>query len=274
MSPHRDEHLELCAGYVLGALDPGDARELEGHLADGCALCEAEIERLSHGAWLLAASSNPLRAPASLRGRVVGAVRSEIRERNARKSDRPGEGTVTRMPRRNLFGPAWAWAAAAAVIAVAGFFQWRTATRLESQLAETRAEVERLRSTMEEERQWAAVATAPDARVVQLARTPDSPEALAARVTYDPTTRRALVAVSNFTPGPDQDYQLWAILDTGPASLGLVRADASGAAVLRLSDVGDPTKIAAFAVSLEKKGGAPTPNAPAGPVVMVGKTGA
>lgn len=273
MSPHRDEHLELCAGYVVGALDPADARELEAHLAEGCALCEAEIERLGHGAWLLAASSNPRRAPASLRGRVVGAVRNEIREQAARRGTRPDEGTIVRLPRRSLFGPAWAWAAAAAVIAVAGFYQWRTATHLASQLAETRMEIEQLRTTMEEERRWAAVATAPDARVVQLERTPDSPTLLAARVTYDPTTRRALVAVSNFTPPPGQDYQLWAILDTGPSSLGLVRPDASGATVLRLSDVGDPRRLAAFAISLEKEGGAPTPNAPAGPVVMVGKTG-
>jgi len=159
------------------------------------------------------------------------------------------------------------------VIAVAGFLQWRTATRLESQLTETRAEVDQLRRAIEEERSWAAVATAPGARVVQLAATPDSPAPLAARVTYDPTTRRALVAVSNFTPPPGQDYQLWAILDSGPSSLGLVRTDPSGAAVLRLSDVGDPARLGAFAISLEKEGGAPTPHAPAGPVVMLGKIG-
>ena len=266
----------MCAGYVLGALDAADAHALEAHLAEGCAVCEAEIERLSRGAWLLAASSTPLRAPASLRAKVLRGVWSEM-PAGARPPARPTLEPPERGRRRSFVRPAWAWAAAAAVIAVAGFLQWRTANRLESQLAETRAEVERLRGTIEEERAWAAVATAPDARVVQLAPTPDSPAPLAplaARVTYDPTTRRALVAVSNFTAPPGQDYQLWAILDTGPSSLGLVRPDASGAAVLRLSNVGDPRQLAAFAVSLEAKGGAPTPNAPAGPVVMVGKLGA
>ena len=41
--------------------------------------------------------------------------------------------------------------------------------------------------------------------------------------------------------------------------------------VLRLENVGDPKELAAFAVSLEPSGGAPTPDAPSGPVVMVGK---
>jgi anti-sigma-K factor RskA len=265
----------MCAGYVLGTLDPSEARALEAHLEEGCPVCDAEIERLSRGAWLLAASSPPHRAPASLRGRVLRAVWNEV-PATARRHPVSASGAAEREreARRSLIGPAWAWAAAAAVIAVAGLLQWRTANRLESQLAETRAEVEALRRTVDEERSWAAVAEAPDARIVLLERTPDGSAPLAARVTYDPTTRRALVAVSNFTPPPGQDYQLWAILDTGPSSLGLVRPDSSGSAVLRLSNVGDPARLAAFAVSLEKEGGAPTASAPAGPVVMVGKLGA
>jgi anti-sigma-K factor RskA len=266
VSPHRDEHLELCAGYVLDALSTVEKRTLEGHLAEGCTVCDAEIERLGRGAWLLAASSPPHRAPAALRGRVLRAVRAEIPPRPARQA----QPDTSRTSRRSLV-PAWAWAAAAALMAVVGFLQWRTATRLESELAGTRAEVERLRLVVEDEKSWASVATAPDARVVQLGPTPEGAPRLAARVTYDPTTRRALVAVSNFTPPAGKDYQLWAILDTGPSSLGVVRPGSTGGTVLRLTDVGDPAKIAAFAVSLENEGGSPTPNAPAGPVVMIGK---
>jgi anti-sigma-K factor RskA len=267
VSPHRDAHLELCAGYALGALSESDRKELEAHLEEGCPICTAELDRLSRGAWLLAASSRPLRAPATLRRRVLEAVQEEPR------AELPPRPAPIPLPSRPAIPMAWVWAAAAAVIAVAGVLQWRAATYLETQLARTREEMARLEQEIQNERSWAAVSSAPDARVVQLEPTPNGSPDLAARVTYDPTTRRALVAVSNFTPPSGKDYQLWAILKSGPLSLGLVRPDSTGRAVLRLSDVADPEALSAFAVSLENEGGAPTPHAPAGPVVMLGKVG-
>jgi anti-sigma-K factor RskA len=43
---------------------------------------------------------------------------------------------------------------------------------------------------------------------------------------------------------------------------------------MHVSDLGDPTALAGFAVSLENQGGSGNPTAPAGPVVMAGKLGA
>jgi anti-sigma-K factor RskA len=42
---------------------------------------------------------------------------------------------------------------------------------------------------------------------------------------------------------------------------------------MRLDGVGSLDTLGAFAVSLEPSGGAPTPTAPTGPVVMLGKIG-
>jgi len=261
VSEHRDEHLELCAGYALGNLDDGDRRTLEAHLADGCAVCEAEIARLSSAVWLLAASTTPLRAPAALRARVLDAVKAEPRP------------PIPLPQRRRTSVPSWAWAAAAVLIAGAGLLEWRTARVLEKSLAETKGEIARLKQQLDEERSWATLPEAPDARVIQLAHTPAGSPQLSARVTYDPATRRAVVVCSDFAAPTGKDYELWAILKSGPQSLGLVHADSAGRAVVRIADAGDPASLAAFAVSLENEGGAPTSTAPAGPVVMVGKTG-
>jgi anti-sigma-K factor RskA len=159
------------------------------------------------------------------------------------------------------------------VIAVLGVVQWRNAVRIERDLAATRGELAQLREQLENEKRWAELPDAPQSLVVKLEPTPDGSPQLSARVTYDPATRRAVVVCSSFTPPAGKDYQLWAILKTGPSSLGLVRADTAGRAVIRLPDVGDLATLTAFAVSLEQKGGAPTPHAPAGAVVMVGKIG-
>lgn len=274
MSPRHEDVFDLCAGYVLGSLTEAERHSLEQHLAEGCSRCETELRNLGVGASLLAAAAPPLRAPAALRDRVLTAVRAE-----SRASDRAD--VARHEPRAPLHLPArrrpslatWAWAAAAAVIAVVGVMQWREAVRLERYLADTRGQLAQLHQQLEDEKRWAALPDDPRALVVRMEPTPDGSPQLSGRVLYDPATRRALVAFSNISAPAGKDYQLWAISKSGPASLGLVRADAAGHAVIRLPDAGDPATLAAFAVSLEEKGGAPTSSAPAGPVVMVGKIG-
>jgi anti-sigma-K factor RskA len=265
VSQHREEHLELCAGSVLSDLSESEARELEAHLDEGCPTCDAELSRLSRGARALAFMAPPLRAPAELRGRVLDAVRSEA----------PGRAPIPlrRPAARRAPIAAWMAAAAAVVVVVLGIMEWRVASRLRRELASSREEIARLNEQIEAEREWAAVTTAPQARVIDLAPTPAGSPQLQARVTYDPATRRAVVTGVNLAAPEGKDYQLWAILKTGPASLGLVRADSQGRALLRLPNAGDPASLAAFAISLERKGGASTATAPEGPVVMVGKLG-
>lgn len=263
MSTHRDDHLDLCAGYVLGNLSESETGTLEAHLEEGCPTCEAELNRLGRGAWAFASATPRLLEPSALRARVMDTARGES-----------GRRAPIRLPRRRL-APVVAWIAAAAalVIAAVGVIEWRTASRLERELADTRGNMSKLQQELASEREWASLLAAPQARVIELAPTPDGSPRLHARVAYDPATRRAVVAVSDFSPPPGKDYQLWAITKSGPSSLGLLRTDRSGRALIRLPNAGDPFTLAAFAVSLEREGGAPTQNAPAGPVVMLGKIG-
>jgi anti-sigma-K factor RskA len=268
VSPHKDEHLELCAGYVLGNLAEDEQRMLEAHLEEGCAVCEVEINRLGRGAWAFAAATPRLLEPSSIRARVLDTVRRE----SGPKEGRAGGRAPIPFPRRQV-GRALAWmaAAAAVVFAVFGYTEWRLAGRLSRELALSRENIARLSQEVQSAREWSAMATAPQTRVVDLKPTPNGSPQLHARVTYDPATRRAIVSVADFVAPAGKDYQLWAITKSGPASLGLVHADSSGHALIQLSNAGDPFTLAAFAVSLENEGGAPTPTAPAGPVVMVGK---
>jgi hypothetical protein len=253
---------------VLGNLAEPERVTLEEHLKAGCPTCETEIHRLGRGAWAFAAATPRLLEPSALRARVLGTVRADT-----------GRRAPIALPRRRR-APVMGWIGAVAAILIAAFgvLEWRAASRLKLELSASREEIARLNQQIQSEREWAAVATAPQTRVIELAPTPagaapaGSPQ-LHARVTYDPVSRRAIVAVSDFVTPPGKDYQLWAITKTGPSSLGLVRADSQGHAMLHLTDAGDPAALAAFAVSLEQEGGAPTTYAPAGPVVMVGKIG-
>jgi anti-sigma-K factor RskA len=162
-------------------------------------------------------------------------------------------------------------AAAAVAFSVFGYTEWRLAERLSKDLAASRENASRLSQEIQGAREWAAMATAPQTRVIDLKPTPNGTPELRARVTYDPATRRAILSVAGFVTPAGRDYQLWAFTKSGPASLGLVRADRAGRALIQLSNAGDPFTLAAFAVSLENAGGAPTPTAPAGHLVMVGR---
>ena len=284
MTVHREEHLDLCAARVLGSIDEVDRLEIERHLADGCPECERAIAELSQGAERLAASVPPVLPSPRLRAAVLERVRAEAaaspREReasDARETERTGPPTsdaprrMIELPRRRRPAwPTWALATAAALLAVSTVATWRAADTLRGELRAARERVAQAELDLAVERAWSSVAMSPGARVVDLAPLTGGVPLPHVRATYDPASRRAIVAFENLTTPAGSDFELWAILPDGPRSLGVVRADPSGRAEVRVPDAGDPTALAAFALSLEREGGSTDPRKPAGPVVLAG----
>jgi anti-sigma-K factor RskA len=83
MSP--DTWREELAPYLLGALDPGEAAELERHLA-GCEDCRRELDRLRPAALVLPETVERVKPPAGLRARVMGEVRADAAAEQARRA--------------------------------------------------------------------------------------------------------------------------------------------------------------------------------------------
>jgi anti-sigma-K factor RskA len=272
-----DRYLELAAGYALGVLDEEDRLSFEEHLETRCAECEAALADYSGATVMLAASAPQAVPPVELRARVIKAALA------VRPAATPLEHRVTPLrPARPpiAFVWSWPWAAVAAAIALVAAASWVTTGKLNGQidhlksdLAAARDRIALLESQSVEENRWVKVLTSPQARVAVLASTPDAQTTLEGRAIYDPGTHSAVVVLRNAFVPSGRDYQLWAIRGTTPASLGLVRPDKDGVAVVRLEDAGDPASLGAFAVSLEAQGGSPNPSAPTGPVVMLGKLG-
>lgn len=71
-----DRRGDEIAAYLLGALEPGEAAELERHLA-GCEECRTELEWLRPAVRLLPESVERFEPPGELRGRLMEQVRSE-----------------------------------------------------------------------------------------------------------------------------------------------------------------------------------------------------
>ncbi|MEQ8702579.1 MAG: anti-sigma factor [Phaeodactylibacter sp.] len=96
----------------------------------------------------------------------------------------------------------------------------------------------------------------PDTRNTRMNGTDLSPEAIAS-VFYNPASEASLLDVGSLpVPPSDQQYQLWAIVDGAPVSMGVfeVNTDTSG-----LQPVAYVENAQAYAVTLEPRGGSETP---------------
>ncbi|MHB1921377.1 MAG: anti-sigma factor [Chitinophagaceae bacterium] len=79
-----------------------------------------------------------------------------------------------------------------------------------------------------------------------------------ATVYWNHQTRDLYLAVNQLpVPPPDKQYQLWAIIGGKPVDAGVFTLDNAGNVLQKMKAVGD--HVQAFAITLEKKGGSPTP---------------
>ncbi|MBR9830890.1 anti-sigma factor [bacterium] len=83
-----------------------------------------------------------------------------------------------------------------------------------------------------------------------------SPNSLAL-IHWNKYTNETFIDIASLPEAPtDMQYQLWAIVDGVPVDLGVFDVLKSAAALQKMKTVGNPQ---AFAVTLEKSGGSPTP---------------
>lgn len=262
-----DQYLELCVGYALDALDVDELERFETHLRGGCAACAREVRNARDGAAALAATVAPVAPPPEVRARLLRAMRAAQLSSDIAPEKRAAQ-SVALLRRRRSFGlvSVTGWAAACALAI------WLTiALQQLSALKTDNASLAIERDRLEKERRWADVLTSPSSQMVVLLPTEDDLKEVKAHLVYDEQQQMAAIVFLNLPAHVDKDFQLWAIRDGKPSSLGLVAATDGGYQVVRLDAFPSTDGLSAIAVSLEEKGGAPTPNAPQGRVVMMGK---
>jgi anti-sigma-K factor RskA len=85
-----DRWRDDLAAYMLGALEPGEAAELERH-AEGCEHCRAEMRWLTPAVQALPEAAARLEPPRELRSRVMAEVRDDAGARVRPDGARYGE---------------------------------------------------------------------------------------------------------------------------------------------------------------------------------------
>jgi anti-sigma-K factor RskA len=255
VSRHTEEHLDLCAGYALGTLDDVSRRRLEDHLREGCAECEAALRDFGAATTALAATAPAAVPSAGLRNRVLTSAQNEPR------------GVVKR--RGVPMAVTGVLAAASIVFFVTTVLLWTQVRKLSGEQTALRTRLDSVEQELADARSSVAFVTGVGTECFDLAATGAGDSTVAARGCFSKSSGETLLVLDNATAPTGKDFELWVLHGDKPTSLGLVRADAQGHAVVHVAALANAPGVTAFAISEEAAGGSTQPG-PAGPVISVG----
>lgn len=160
----------------------------------------------------------------------------------------------------------WKYAAAASVLLLAGSLYWniRQYNHTQALEAEYNTATAKLNGMTEEAR----ILQHPGMKMAAMKGMDASPASYAT-VYWDTTSHDVFLLVNNMPmPPTDKQYQLWALLDGKPIDIGMIDNDYFLKQNRLLVKAKNVQNAQAFAITLEKKGGNPTPE---GAVYVMGK---
>lgn len=278
-----ERHAELAALHALDLLEGAEKLGFEALIATNGEL-RAFVAELHESSASLALATRQIEPPAGLKARILAAASTDATPR-ATATAATFEDKVIPFP-LSRFLP---WGLAACFAAAAALFGVRSASlRSENEALRTERELAQVAYKMAQnqlsERTILAERMIADLGA-QLKRTEDlsrlkitalasllgnTPEAKAIAV-WDPAQQSGLLTVEKLPAiASEQDYQIWVVDPQYPIPVdgGVFKPDSTGKAVLTFKADKPIKQAAAFAISLEKKGGVPKAE---GPMVLLGK---
>lgn len=272
----------LLEAYVLGSLSLSESEQVAGAM---CRFPEVAAEIAALETFIIqAAESEAVPPPAGYEDKIWAAIQASGAERStitipppsvsptaAAPQDKPATKVIPLDSRRAPRNTA-SWARAAVWLLLAGsavgnYMLWNSGNNSRQQVVALQQQVDvlgqqqqSLTASLNRYKEEAAMAAEPGMQPVAMLST-QAGHPMAATMYWNKAKSMAYVSVQKLPPPPSgMQYQLWAIAGGKPVSLGMIDNEVavSGGMQKVLFAVTDGQ---AFAVSLEKVGGSPTPTA-------------
>jgi anti-sigma-K factor RskA len=265
----------LLEAYVLGSLPLTESEQVAGAI---CRFPEVAAEISALEAVLVrSAELEAVAPPADMQDRIWAAIQANG-EAGATVVDTAAEAAVPREQATKIIPPggngsrsmprtqAAAWVALAAGLVGCVFVlvrnnhnrQEQTIVALNSRIGEMSRQQQTLAASLDRYRREAEMAAQPGMQpIAMLSMLPGHP--MAATVYWNKAKAEAYVSVQKLPPPPEgMQYQLWAISRGQAVSIGMLENEVAAAGGMQ--KVPMPVHDGqAFAVSLEKAGGSPSP---------------
>lgn len=275
-----ERHEELAALYAFDLLEGAEKFAFESELA-GSASLRALVDELRHTSVDLALTARQVEPPAALKSGILAAAIA----REPSSPPEPADDTVVTFPLVRLVP----WIAAAGFALATVWFGVRSSSlsaenstlRTQRELAEI---AYKLSQSQLAERTLLAETMINDLgsklqrsedlsrlKITALASLLNNSAEARAIAVWDPEQQAGLLTVEKLPAiAAEQDYQIWVVDPQYPIPVdgGVFKPDPTGRATLTFKGDKPIRNVAAFAISLEKKGGVPQAE---GPLVLLGK---
>lgn len=266
---HNEQFEELCAGYVLNALDENEREQFEQMLEDATEEQQRLYQKLSSAANQLAFAADENEPLESLRDRLMAQIRADAGEKPA--SSAASATTIEKeqdQEDKNTFSWATFSAAAAFALLIVSlsllFYSFNLSFQIknqESTITDQQTEITELEDEIQQKEEMLAILGSHEVDMVVLSGLEINPEGFG-KVIWDADNRQALLQVANLPPVPtDKDYQLWIIRDNEPVSAGVFAVSDSTDNFFKIEGMAaaDEQSANAFAITREPKGGMDQP---------------
>lgn len=192
--------------------------------------------------------------PEALKGKIADAVKT-LDQPETETFSKPHAVPVRRMS-------FWKYVAAASVAALAGVLIWTVSLNkkyetAQQATAELQRQLDASTDKVAELEQTAQTLQTPGMKTATLLGTGNAPGSFA-NVYWDTTTKNTYLLINNMPkPASDKQYQLWALFDGKPTDLGVINQKIWQEKLLvKMKNV---QNAEAFAITLEPRGGSPSP---------------
>jgi len=248
--------------YVLGDVTHEEKLQVEAMAARHPAI-KAELEEIEKSLESYT-NANAVEPPENLRDKVLNSLVTNLADDRIfnTKEDQKPEAKVVEMtnPRQvTIYKYAFAACFVLLIVSVAALINaYRQIDQSNTLIASLQSQNQRIANTVNLKDGEIGVLRDPSFKMMRLQGTKKSP-ASALTVAWSPVKKKVWIdmATANM-PLNDKDhqYQLWALVGGKPVSLGVFDADTTSKDMKEMESIASAD---AFAVTLEKRGGSPTP---------------